>query len=93
MPRSINGIGTAWYGSALPAPDGSVVVTEWFIIVFVPLIPLGSKRVLYVSDESKWYTGDRYRYKVQPVPLYIPHLLKVYGTMAAIYLFLYFSKL
>jgi hypothetical protein len=90
MPRSINGTGTTWYGNALPYPDGSVVVTEWFTIFYAPLIPLGSKRVRFVSDHSGWLTSNLAFYTVQPVPLYIPHILKVYGTWLAILLLVQF---
>jgi len=88
MPHSINGTGTVWYGHALPDPDGSVVVTEWLALFFIPITPLGSKRVLFVSDETKWYTGTRHQYTAQRVPLYMPHVLKAYGIIVAIFLVL-----
>lgn len=71
MPFSFNGIGTTWYGSALEKPDGSYVVTEWFTILWVPIIPLGSKRV--------WPTQGN-NYLVKPVRLHKPHLIKGYAA-------------
>jgi len=87
MPSSFNGTGTSWYGSALPGKDGSVVVTEWITLLWMPLIPLGSKRVLFESDQTKWYTGHSLRYRVQPAPLYMPHLIKAYAVTIPIILF------
>jgi len=52
MPRSANGTGTMWYGHALQAPDGSYVVTEWITLFWVPLVPLGSRRVLWDSEHE-----------------------------------------
>ena len=71
MPFSVNGIGTTWYGSALEEPDGSYVVTEWFTILWVPIIHLGSKRV--------WPTQGN-NYLVKPVRLHKPHLIKGYAA-------------
>jgi hypothetical protein len=84
MASSINGIGTTWYGKADPEDDGSYIVTEWIIFVYVPLIPLGSKRVRQIESGQ---------FEVSKVPLHMPHLLKGYAvTLGLFVLFKYFLK-
>ncbi len=83
MPTSINGTGTMWYGKALPADDGSVVVTEWITFLWIPLIPLGSRRVIRSGeDRVPWwkYKSLAEHYKVAHVPLHIPHVMKGYAV-------------
>jgi len=86
VPYSINGVGTAYYGSALPRDDGSCVVTEWIIFFGIPLIPLGSKRVWYVSQERRPVNQTVTQYKVARVPLHIPHLVKGYAVTGGLFL-------
>lgn len=43
---TLNGIGTTMYGRRDPQPDGSYVATVFLCLVFIPLIPLSSYRVL-----------------------------------------------
>lgn len=38
------------YGERDYWPDGSFVTTEWFVVAWVPLIPICSKRVSYNPD-------------------------------------------
>jgi len=82
MVGSINGTGTMWYGKAHPRDDGSVVVTEWITLLWLPLIPLGSWRVNAVESNVPWWRykplGDEYQ--VARVPLHIPHVLKGYAV-------------
>lgn len=97
MPFSMNGIGTTWYGHALEEPDGSYVVTEWVILLFIPIIPLGSKRIWAAQDEPDvklpWWKiriePDGEKFNTVPVPLYRPHLIKGYSVL----LFILFSSL
>jgi hypothetical protein len=94
MPRSINGTGTVWYGNALPEPDGSYVVTEWVTFLCVPLLPLGSKRVIWdeqrhrQNEAKSWWSRQRNvdYYRTVKVPLHVPHLLKGYAVTAGIFL-------
>lgn len=46
MAFSFNGFGTTYYGERDFRPDGSFITTEWIILAFVPVIPLGSLRVI-----------------------------------------------
>jgi hypothetical protein len=87
MAYSINGFGTTFYGSADPHPDGSYVVTTWIIAAAIPLIPLGSMRVLPVRDGSQPGLNGSQRYRTMKVPLHRPHLLKGWAVTLAIVLF------
>jgi hypothetical protein len=51
---TVNGIGTQIYGAKDPCSEcGSIVQTKWFVVIFVPLVPLGKFR-------TKWCTPQRY---------------------------------
>jgi hypothetical protein len=87
MPSSINGIGTFWYGHALEEPDGSYVVTEWVTFVWVPLIPLWSKRVQpALPPDAPWWKKEiaTTHYRAMKVPLHLPHVLKGYAATFAV---------
>lgn len=88
MPRSINGTGTMYYGSALPEPDGSYIATEWITFFWLPILPLGSKRVWY-QKEKRAYFGNQTvtTFKVAKVPLYLPHIYKGYAITLPLVLF------
>jgi len=87
MPHTINGCGTTFYGSADPGPDGSYVVTTWIVFVYIPLIPLGSKRVLPVSqDHLPWYKRSGQLYRTADVPFHMPHLWKGWGVTVGLIL-------
>jgi hypothetical protein len=49
MSFTLNGTGTICYGKT-PLPDGSYVTTEWIAVLFVPIIPICSLRVLSVGE-------------------------------------------
>ncbi|MBZ5604658.1 MAG: hypothetical protein LAO79_20360 [Acidobacteriia bacterium] len=46
----IHGIGTMVYGERDYWPDGSFVTTEWFVLAWIPIIPICSKRISYRQD-------------------------------------------
>lgn len=46
MPGTLNGIGTMNYGKCDFGPDGSFVTTTWFVLVYLPIIPLESIRII-----------------------------------------------
>src|SRR5579864_9069029 len=97
MPTTYNGIGTHYYGkrNAQKRPGtcrscGRTVQLEsydtrlWFVIFFIPVIPLGRKHIIdacpacrrhYVSDLQKWETarqlevsGTMDKYRSNPTP-------------------------
>jgi hypothetical protein len=74
MPYSWNGIGTTYWGCRDKAADGSYVTTEFFC-VGIPLIPLGSYRVLLLDSS---FTGRKKTYRTTPVPLNGRQVLNVY---------------
>jgi hypothetical protein len=47
MAFTFQGIGTTFYGQRDFRADGSFITTEWFVFVFVPIIPFRSLRVRY----------------------------------------------
>lgn len=97
MPFTYNGIGTRYYGKKnLEIRPGtcrscnravqlqSYDTRLWFVIIYIPIIPLGRKRILdycpscrrhYVSDLDKWETarqlevsGAMDKYRSNPTP-------------------------
>lgn len=88
MPSSINGIGTMYYGRALPRPDGSIVRTVWITVFYIPLIPLGSHRVWFQGRDSKWYSNRTVvHYKAAKAPFHFPHLIQGWAATACIIAF------
>ncbi|GAA5175743.1 hypothetical protein GCM10025771_08720 [Niveibacterium umoris] len=86
---SINGIGTTYIGCSAIGRDGSYVTTKWLSIV-MPIVPLGSYRILPQSHETRHFPiyHSSAEFLATPVPLCWLHLLQVYGTYLAIVVFL-----
>ena len=66
MPFSLNGIGTTYYGQRDLLEDGSYITTEWFIFIYIPVVPLASFRVLPIK--RRWFVNPK-KYWVWNVPL------------------------
>src|SRR5262249_25467272 len=49
---SFNGIGTMFHGCSDVRPDGSYVATKWFAIIYLPLVPLRSVRMIEIGRQS-----------------------------------------
>jgi hypothetical protein len=92
MAFSINGVGTTFYGRANPGKDGSYVVTKWVVIAFVPMVPLGSLRVLPVSQSDRpwWKRSLGQQFRAAKVPLHIPQVLKGYAVTIGLFILLKF---
>ena len=45
MAFTFRGIGTLQYGQRDFRPDGSYVTTLWFVFLYLPVVPLNSKRI------------------------------------------------
>ena len=62
MPFTLNGIGTTLYGAREFLPDGSYITTEWLVLIYVPVIPLRSIRMLPSGDRKHYgvYSSSRY---------------------------------
>ncbi|MBU1558005.1 hypothetical protein KKC45_03525 [Patescibacteria group bacterium] len=90
---SINGIGTSLYGKNEIDSDGSYITTKWFIFFLLPIIPLGSYRVLRGETTASMsglvgVPGATTQYKMISVPLnwkqVIQTYLLVYGILVLI---------
>ena len=51
-PFSANGVGWKYYGRRDFGPDGSFIMTEWFVIFHFPIFPLRSYRAISHGRES-----------------------------------------
>jgi hypothetical protein len=82
MAFTLNGFGTRYQGTRW-LPDGTYITTKWFVLMWVPLIPLGSSRVLDVT--AAWagvgYSGRHMT--VQPVPLDLWMVLRTYVAVVS----------
>jgi len=79
-----HGIGTMVYGERDYWPDGSFVTTEWFVVAYVPIAPIISKRISYMHN-GEYATYDASGYFVyETLPLDRKQVASVYGWFAAI---------
>lgn len=78
MAFTLNGIGTRYYGTRW-LPDGTYITTKWFVFVYVPIIPLGSVRVLEASDPYGSSAASGQKLSVQEVPLDWRMVLRSYA--------------
>jgi hypothetical protein len=71
---TINGIGTLYYGWT-HLPDGSAHATKWFVIAFLPVIPLSREHLRVITSGTKpsflslrgssdWHVGYHFHGKV-----------------------------
>ncbi|MUG98382.1 hypothetical protein F7734_41205 [Scytonema sp. UIC 10036] len=68
MPYTLNGCGTKYYGKRELLSDESYITTEWIVIAYVPLIPIGSFRVQPTGKSSYYIIGSSSEYLVRRVP-------------------------
>ncbi len=80
MPSSVNGCGTKYYGERGFRPDGSYVTTNFFCLLFLPIFPVHSVRVI-PDPKNGWMPFSKNYYRV--LEKRAPNLLQV----ASIYLF------
>ncbi|SRR6266851_833954 len=90
MPYTFNGCGTHYYGKQDKANDGSYVTTEWITLVYVPLIPLRSFRVLPVGKGTNWVVHSSQSYQAMRVPLRWSQVRNVYFFVAPIVLLIFY---
>lgn len=69
MPFTFNRIGTKYYGKRDLKEDGSFITTEWFVIIDIPIIPLGSFRVMPTRNRADLLFFKSKEYFVQRVSL------------------------
>ena len=88
MARSFNGTGTLHYGHAMPHPDGSYIVTKWLAFLWVPLFPLGSRRIWILASHRQFSNTLRTEYREVAVGLYWPQVFKGYSVTSVVALLL-----
>jgi len=79
MSFHLNGFGTGFVGRNTPGADGTYVITEWVMIMFIPIYPIKSVRVLgrgNLTGIPFIYMTREHRYV--PVPLDRAHVRRVY---------------
>lgn len=84
MPYTLNGFGTRYYGRRDPADDGSYITTLWITALYVPILPLGSYRVLPVGQGTNWVVHRSQNYHVLRIPLCWDQVWHVYMIGAPI---------
>jgi hypothetical protein len=91
MAFGLNGFGTTYLGARWQ-PDGTFVTTRWVIFFYVPIVPLGSVRVIEGSapDPNPLSVGFS-RMKVTAAPLDLGAVARTYAMEAGILLFLLFG--
>ena len=79
MAWNINGFGTIYYGNCEKTSDGSYVTTEWLVILFLPILPLGSYRVRPVDEGSRFsLVSFRGNYWARKIALKWGQILRTY---------------
>ncbi|HZP64319.1 MAG TPA: hypothetical protein VFB28_12965 [Terriglobales bacterium] len=86
MPYTLNGFGTRYYGSRDLAEDGSYITTLWVTALYVPLLPLGSYRVLPVGNGRNWIVHSSQSYMTRKVALCWEQIWHVYMVGAPLLL-------
>lgn len=83
MAFTVNGIGAHYYGTRWLL-DGTYLTTKWLVFAFVPIVPLGSVRVLSASHPygAVAYTGQSLA--VEHAPLDIWMVLRIYVIELAV---------
>jgi len=84
MPFTLNGFGTKFYGKRDYAADGSYVTTKWITALYVPLVPVGSYRVLPVGQGTNLGIHRSQNYQVMAVPLCWDQVWNIYMIAAPI---------
>lgn len=83
MAFTFRGIGAMHYGKRDFRPDGSYVTTLWFVVLYVPIVPIHSKR-MRPTGEVKYY-GIRSRRTYQLLEKTSPNLKQVVSVYAWFY--------
>jgi len=83
---TINGFGVKYYGKADLWPDGTFVQTKWIVVLFVPLIPLGSYRVLSERRAISGWGEVGKEFSQIKVPLHWRQVFTAYAIVVAILL-------
>ena len=86
MAYTFNGIGTTYYGKR-QLPDGTYITTKWVVFVFVPVVPLGSYRIVAAGSPQFRamlpMLASNQTMTVQKVPLAWAQVAGTYAVVAA----------
>lgn len=81
----VGGVGSTYYGRTDYDRDGSFVTTEWLILVWIPIIPVGSYRVWPKIEKRDYFVYSSRRYlATRRVPLCWQQILQMYLLYGAI---------
>lgn len=72
------------YGERDYWPDGSFVTTEWFVIAWVPIIPIISKRISYTENNPLATYDSSGFYVYEDLPLVRKQVLLTYAFFATV---------
>ena len=84
MAFMLHGIGTMEYGKRDFWPDGSFVTTQWFVILFIPILPLVSKRVSFTGSPNYVTYDTSGKYVYDPSVLNVKQVLSMYGWLGSL---------
>lgn len=92
MPFTFNGIGTMYYGARDFALNGTYTTTEWFTVLYVPLIPLHSLRISDTNQSSNFvvYSSRRYYIHAKGKPN-LKQVFSIYAWWGALVLSICFA--
>jgi len=83
---SFNGFGTNFFGHSKVEHDESYVATEFIIVFFLPVFPLGSYRIYNseIAENSRSFFGSskNTKYRLKKIKL---DLLQVFEVYAIVY--------
>ncbi len=89
MPFTLNGFGTIYYGNREKSDDGSFVTTVWVVLLFFPVIPLGSYRIRPLDNAKGFsFVGVPGRYTVQKTAINLKQVVNVYALFYGSIIFL-----
>jgi len=92
VPYSFNGFGTRYYGEADLRPDGSFVTTTWLTALYIPLLPVGSSRLVRTGRMKHGFIHSSQSYGVvEELPICWPQVLRVYIFFAVVWGWLRFD--
>jgi hypothetical protein len=84
-PKLYVGCGTTFYGSSKPREDGSIITTQWFVILMLPLIPIQSYRVIkggeFTNNEGAMISSTTNYMIFEKLHIYWWHVIRTYLFM------------
>jgi hypothetical protein len=84
MALSINGFGTKYYGKRDLGEMGSYTTTEWVVLLYIPIFPISSYRVIPIAPETNLVVYSSQSFMSQKLPLCLKQIANVYLTATLI---------